>query len=383
MKTFAAQPQNTPSSGIREIVNKAIHIKDAIRLEVGQPDFETPRHIVDATNQAMLEGHTKYTQTSGYHSLRELLVEKIEKVNKFKTTRDQVNVTVGASGAIASTFAALCDAGDEILIPDPQFPNYLIALSCTPAKAVLYPLHAHNQFLPDLDEVESLITPRTKMILINSPSNPSGVVFPKAILEGFVRLCQKHDLFMLSDECYDQIVFDAVHYSPASFVDDSRLISVYSFSKTYAMTGFRVGYVSSEPVLSKVINKILEGNTACVTSFAQKGAEAALQGPQEIVGEMVGAYRKRRDIVMGLFDNLGIRYVRPEGAFYILADISSSGLDSRSFALQLLDTAKVAVSPGTAFGNVSKDFVRISLASSEKDLREGVARLNGFLKSFS
>jgi aspartate aminotransferase len=381
LKTFAERPLNTPASGIREIVNKAVHIKDAIRLEVGQPDFETPRHIVEATHQAMLEGHTRYTQTSGYHSLRDLLAQKVGRVNGIRAELNQVNVTVGASGGIASTLAVLCDEGDEVLVPDPYFPNYLIALSCTPAKPVFYPLHARNQFLPDLGEIEALITPRTKLILVNSPCNPSGKVFPREILEGLVQLCQKYDLYYLSDECYDQIVFDAAHVSPASFCDDKRIISIFSFSKTYAMTGFRVGYVISDPELCKVINKILEGNTACVTSFAQKGAEAALTGPQEIVGQMVAAYHQRRDIVMELLDGFGIPYVKPEGAFYILADISASGLDARSFALQLLDQTKVAVSPGTAFGKVCKDFVRISLASSENDLREGVARMNGFLRS--
>jgi aspartate aminotransferase len=353
---------------------------DAIRLEVGQPNFDTPAHIVEATVKAAREGATKYTATAGILSLRKLLVEKLASVNRIEADPTQINVTIGGVGGIAATLLAVLEEGDEVLVPDPAWPNYRLELSYSPARMVSYPLHAAREFAPDANELEQYITPRTKLLIINSPCNPTGAVFSRQVVEEIVSLCQRHDLYLLSDECYDEIVFEGEHVSPASFWDDGRVISVFTFSKTYAMTGFRVGYTVTNHALADVINKILEANMSCVTSFAQKGAEAALTGPREPVFKMVEAYRRRRDIVDGLLRETGLWASKPHGAFYTMADVSRSGMDSRTFAFKLLEEARVAVAPGTAFGETARDLVRISLASADEDLSEGIRRMHRFIE---
>lgn len=376
MKPLAAGPSATAHSGIREVVNVAITMPDAIRLEVGQPDFDTPEHIVEATVKAVREGATKYTATAGILSLRQLLVEKLATVNKIPAEPAHINVTVGGVGGIAAALLALLEEGDEVLAPDPAWPNYRLEMSYSPAKLIYYPLYAARDFAPDPAELESLITPRTKLLIINSPCNPTGAVFTRQVVEDIVQLCQKYDLYLLSDECYDEIVFEGEHVSPASFWRDGHVISAFTFSKTYAMTGYRVGYIVTNAQLADSINKVLEATMSCATSFAQKAAEAALTGPRDPVDAMLAAYRHRRDVVDGLLRNYGMWTSTPRGAFYAMADISRSGLDSRTFAFDLLERAKVAVAPGTAFGQVAQDMVRISLASSESDLREGIRRMN-------
>ncbi len=379
MKPLAAGPRETAHSGIREVVNVAITMPEAIRLEVGQPDFDTPEHITEATVRAVRDGMTKYTETAGLKSLRELLVQKLASVNQIAADPSQINVTVGGVGGLAAAFLALLEPGDEVLVPDPAWPNYRLELSYSPAAMVNYPLRAERDFVPDVEELRNRITPQTKVLLINSPCNPTGAVFPRSAVEEIVALCQEHDLYLISDECYDEIVFEGEHVSPASLWRDGHVISVFTFSKTYAMTGYRVGYVVTNHELADVINKILEANMSCATSFAQKGAEAALQGPREPVLKMLAAYRRRRDVVDELLREYDMWTSTPRGAFYAMADVSGSGMDSRTFAFQLLDEKGVAVAPGTAFGTAAWDLVRISLASSEEDLREGIRRMKSFI----
>jgi len=381
MKRLAVGPSETAHSGIREVVNRAINLPGAIRLEVGQPDFPTPEHIVEATVKAVRDGHTRYTATAGLLSLRERLADKLLRVNGIHAAPSQINVTVGGVGGIAAALLALLEPGDEVLLPDPAWPNYRLELSYSPARMVPYPLHAEQGFVPDVADLERLVTPRTKLLIVNSPCNPTGAVFPRPAVEAIVRLCQAHDLYLLSDECYDQIVFEGEHVSPASFWQDGHVLSAFTFSKTYAMTGYRVGYVVTGPELADVINKVLEATMSCATSFAQKGAEAALLGPQDVVQQMVAAYRRRRDLVDGLLRETGMWASTPSGAFYAMADISRSGLDSRTFAFALLDGAGVAVAPGMAFGQVGRDLVRISLASSDADLGEGIRRMEQFVRA--
>ena len=383
MKPFARGPSETAHSGIREVVNVAITMPDAVRLEVGQPDFETPEHIREATVRAVRDGLTKYTATAGLLSLRELLVEKLATVNQIEVAPDQINVTVGGVGGLAAALLALLEPDDEVLVPDPAWPNYRLQLSTSPAQMVTYPLRAERGFVPEPEELESRITPSTKVLIINSPCNPTGAVFPRSVVRAIVELCEAHDIYLLSDECYDEIVFQGEHVSPASLGNDERIISVFTFSKTYAMTGYRVGYVVANRELSDVMNKVLEGMMSCVTSFAQKGAEAALKGPREPILRMLAAYKRRRDLVDRLLREFDMWTATPQGAFYAMADVSRSGLDARTFAFELLEHEKVAVAPGTAFGRSADDLVRISLASSESDLREGIRRMHAFIEQLA
>lgn len=377
MKSLGQAAVDMPGSGIREIVHRAIPMADAIRLEVGEPNFATPQHIIEAAYRAANEGFTKYGPSAGLHSLRELLAQRVTRVNGYAVTPTQVNVAVGGVQGILAAFLALLDPGDEILIPDPAWPNYEMSILLCHAVPVHYPLYIEDGFIPQIDRLEELVTERTKLLIINSPSNPTGAVFPKKTIEALVEFAQRHDLYLMADEVYDEFVFDGEHISPAIY-DPERVISVYSFSKIYAMTGWRVGYVVANEKISQVISKIQEPQISCVSSVGQKAAEAALTGPQDCVRQMCESYHERRDVVVNVLKNEGRYVYTPQGAFYIMVDIGDSGLDSRQFALRLLEEQKVAVAPGTAFGNFGNNFVRISLATEKNLLLEGVRRLSNF-----
>ena len=378
---LAHGPAEGHHSGIREIANEAIRTPGAIRLDVGQPNFRTPDHIGAAGKRAIDDGMTYYTHTQGLLSLREKLAAKLARVNGIHVTPDRIACTPGGVGAIAAVFASVLEDGDEVLLPDPGWPNFRMMLSWTDAKGVFYPCRPADGFQPDLDALAHLITPRTKLIVVNSPNNPTGAIYPRKTIEKLVELAQRHNLWMISDECYDQIVLDGSWISPASLApDDSRIASVFTFSKTYSMTGWRLGYVAGSAELIDTATKVLESNSSCTSTISQVAAEAALDGPQDCVTEMVTAYRRRRDLVVDLLREAGLFIVEPAGAFYIMADVSPSGLDSRSFAFELLRKKGVSVAPGSAFGEVGKDAVRISLASSDQDLREGVGRLAEFVR---
>jgi len=379
MKTLARSAVEMPSSGIREIVHVAMTMPEAIRLEVGEPNFSTPPHIIEAAYRAASEGFTKYLPSAGLSSLRELLAQRVERVNDYHVTMEQVNVAVGGVQGVISTFLALLNAGDEVLMPDPAWPNYEMGLLLREAVPVHYPLYVENAFIPRVEDLEPLVTERTKLLIINSPSNPTGAVFPEETIKALVEFAQKHDLYLLADEVYDEIIFEGEHISPALY-DPERTISLYSFSKIYAMTGWRIGYVIANKEISKTISKIQEPQISCVSSVGQKAAEAALTGPQDCIREMRDSYHERRDVVVDVLKEQGYYVYTPNGAFYIMVDISDSGLDSRQFALKLLEECKVAIAPGTAFGNYGRDFIRISLATEKNLLLEGVQRLCQYIK---
>jgi aspartate aminotransferase len=377
--SLAHLPAEAHHSGIREIANEAIRTPGAIRLDVGQPNFPTPKHIGDAGKRAIDENKTFYTHTQGMISLREKLVDKLDRVNGIRVTPDRIACAPGGVGALAAVYGAVLEPGDEVLMPDPGWPNTRMMLAWTGANGVFYPCSAADGFQPDLDALAHLVTPRTKMLLINSPNNPTGAVYPAATIARLVELAQRHNLWLLSDECYDQIILDGSWTSPASLApDDPRIASVFTFSKSYSMTGWRIGYVAGSAELIDTATKVLESNSSCVSTISQVAAEAALDGPQDCVGEMVSAYRHRRNLVVDILREAGMLVNEPTGAFYCMADISRSGLHSRDFVFRLLREKGVSVAPGSAFGGVATAAVRISLASSDTDLREGVGRLAEF-----
>src|SRR5207302_9332162 len=335
-------------SGIREISNIAITKPGTVRLDVGQPNFRTPDHISEAGKRAIDDGYTFYTHTQGLIDLRERLVAKLQKINHYSVTPEQIACASGGVGAIAAALAAILEPGDEVLLPDPGWPNYRMMPPWLGARAVYYPLLAEHDYLPDLERLESLVTPRTRVLLINSPANPTGAVFPRGVIEALAEVAVRHDLWLLSDECYDQILFEGEHVGPASFLDDGRVITVYTFSKTYAMTGWRPGYAVGDAGLIATVAKVLESNTSGPSTIAQKAAEAALDGPQECVAEMVAAYAHRRDLAVDLLRESGLLVSIPQGAFYVMADVSGAEGDSRRFALRLVRERGGSVAPGPA-----------------------------------
>jgi len=378
--SLAHGPAESLHSGIREIANEAIRRPGTIRLDVGQPDFPTPQHVKDAGKRAIDENKTFYTHTQGLLSLREKLVDKLARVNGIKTTPEAIACGPGGVGAIAAMFAAVLEQGDEVLLPDPGWPNYRMMLPWLGTRGIFYPCPPEYGFQPDLESLARLISPRTKILVVNSPNNPTGAVYPEATVAAMIDLAQSHNLWLLSDECYDQIVFDGSWTSPAKLApDDDRIVTAFTFSKTYAMTGWRLGYIAGSVDLIDTATKVLESNSSCVSTITQVAAEAALTGPQDCVGEMVSAYRRRRDLVVDILKDAELLISEPTGAFYIMADVSLRGLPAREFSFALLREQGVSAAPGTAFGEVASEAVRISLASSEADLREGVGRLARFV----
>src|SRR5579864_8328536 len=380
LPSLAHLPAESGHSGIREISNQALLTPGAIRLDVGQPNFPTPDHISAAGKRAIDEHKTFYTHTQGILSLREQLVDKLARVNGIRSTPERIAIGPGGVGAIAAVLAAVLEPGDEVLLPDPGWPNYRMMMAWLSAGAVLYPCPPETGFQPDLDALGALVTPRTKVLVLNSPNNPTGAVYPREVTAAMIELAQRHNLWLLSDECYDQVLLDGTWTSPAHIApDDPRIVSVFTFSKTYSMTGWRIGYATGSAELIDTTTKVLESNSSCVSTISQVAAEEALTGPQDCVAEMVGAYRRRRDLVVDILRDAELFIAEPSGAFYCMADVAPSGLQARDFSFSLLGEKGVSVAPGTAFGQVAKDAVRISLASSDEDLREGVRRLAEFV----
>ena len=370
-------------SGIREISGLALQTPGAIRLEIGQPDFRTPDHIGQAAKDAIDEGYTYYTPTQGPISLRQKLAAKLERVNRLEVGPANIAIGPGGVGAMAAALIALVEPGDEVLLPDPCWPNYFQMCALARVTPTFYPCPPEAGFRPDLEQMEAAITARTKVVVVNSPHNPTGVVYSRETLETIGAIAQRHGIWVISDECYDQITLEAdtpSTHSFASTLDDGRVISIYTFSKTYAMTGWRLGYMAAPPDVVDSATKVLEGSSSCVNSLSLRAAEAALDGPQDCVSEMVDAYRRRRAITVDLLREAGLLITVPQGGFFVVADISASGLESRDFAIRLLKERKVAVAPGSAFGKVAHSGVRISMASSDTDLREGIGRLAEFVK---
>ena len=376
-QAFAAAPY----SGIREMASLASRLPDALRLEAGDPNFATPQHILDGALQAAAEGFTKYTPSSGLPTLRELIASRLCEHTGVDTSAEQVVVTTGGCGGLFTSLLVLLDPGDEVLIPDPGWANYPPMIHVQNAVPVGYRLDAARGFEPDFERLEALITAQAKAIIVNSPGNPTGVVSSRETLARFVEFAQHHDLWIISDECYDEIVFEGSHVSMATLGDAERVISVFTFSKSYAMTGWRVGYAVATPQIAEKIGKAQEPVVGNASSVSQKAAEVALSGSQDCVSEMRDAYRARRDAAAGLLDGRGIAYVRPSGAFYLMVDVSAAcDGDSLLFARQLLEEEHVAVVPGSAFGPNGEGLVRVSLSVAPEVLMQGLERLASMLE---
>jgi aspartate/methionine/tyrosine aminotransferase len=362
-------------SGIREVLDLALERPGTLRLEIGEPDFPTPPHIVEAAARAAADGFTKYTANRGLLSVREAICAKLAERNGIPAGVDEVVVTAGGGNALIETLMVLVDPGEAILVPDPAWPNYEMMAAALNVAPLRYPLAREADFQPDLDELERLARHhRAKAMLVNSPGNPTGAVWPRKTLERVLEIAVANDLYVISDEVYEEIVFEGEHWSPAT-VDDERVITVFSTSKTYAMTGWRVGYLVAPRAITALLAKVQEPIVSCATAVAQKAAEAALLGPQDSVERMREAYRRRRDAAVALLRTRGLLVTVPRGAFYIFADISRATLDTLEFSRRLVTEHGVAVGPGDTFGSRAAGLVRISLAAGDDVIAEGIERL--------
>lgn len=364
-------------SGIREIMDLAIEMKDVIRLEVGEPLFSTPPHIIEAAYEAAKAGFTRYTANAGLLSLRQAIAERLNNDYGLELTFRNVVVTVGGVGALSGAIRALTDLGDEVLIPDPGWPNYETITTCAGARPRYYQLDPEKGFLPSIANLESVATPKTKVLILNSPSNPLGVVFPEEVIRDIVEFARQRDLFVISDEVYDKMIFDGKHTSALSIDTDGRVIGVFSFSKSYAMTGWRVGYIAAAEHIATQIAKIQEAYVSCASGVSQKAAEAALKGPQDCVEVMRCTYRENLNAAREILDRLGLNYQVPQGAFYMWINVGCE--DSTAFAKRLLHEQKVAVAPGRTFGPSGERYIRISLASPKEAIQEGLVRIGALL----
>ncbi len=381
MKTLMPAIQKMGISPILQLAALASQRPGCIRLELGEPDFRTPEHIRRAALEAIERKSITYGPSAGLLSLRQALAAKVQRVNGFAASPEEISITAGGTGALMAALQVVSGPGDEVLIPDPAWPMYTNMLASIGAQAVSYRLHPENGWLPNPGELERLVTPRSKALIINSPGNPTGAVFSRPLMETLVDFAQRHDLYLISDEAYEELVYEGEHISPATLCDDGRVISTFTFSKTYAMTGWRIGYAVAQPAISNAIVAVVSAACTNVSHIAQWAAEAALAGSQDGVAEMRESHRQRRDAALAILRAHGVNAAPPKGAFYLLIDISPAGISSWEFAMGLMQERNIAVAPGSAFGQTIDGYARVSLASALSDLQSGLTGLCEYMKA--
>ena len=358
---FAQRVLDIDISGIRKIFEAAG--SDAINLGLGQPDFDTPSHIRQAAIDAINEGFTGYTFGSGIVELREALSQKFKRENDFDVSSNEIIVTSGASEALEIAIAALVNPGDEVLIANPGFVSYNALTEMMGGRAVGVPLGEDLTMRPE--DVMERITPKTKALIVNSPSNPTGGVQTKDDMKAFADIADDHNITIISDEVYEHFIYEGEHVSPAMYSDN--VITVNATSKTYSMTGWRLGYVAAKSEYTEQMLKVHQYVQACANSIAQKAALAAITGPMEPVIAMRDEFKKRRDVLVNGLNGMGLKCALPKGAFYAFPEVS----DSAEVATKFISNGVVVV-PGIAFGDRGDGYIRISYATSMADIERAL-----------
>jgi aspartate/methionine/tyrosine aminotransferase len=376
MPEIAPHIARMPGSGVRHILERALRRPGTIVLAVGEPGEVAGATVRDAGAAAWTAGEIRYTPNGGIPALREAIRAKLARENGLEADVEQIWVTVGATQALHLAMALTLSRGDEVLVPDPGYTTFTMNAHLLQATPVPYPLRPERGFQPDLDELDALVTPRTRALIVNTPSNPLGSTFDRATLEALVALARRHDLWVISDEVYERFTWGHPHVSPATLDDDGRVLSVFSMSKTYAMTGARVGWLVTPPGWRQTMLRVQESVVSCVDEPAQRAAVAALTGEQTAVAASAAHYRDNLAAATALLDARGLRYLAPTGAFYLWIDVShASGGDVVAWCERFLDEQGVAVAPGSAFGASGEGWVRVCVASGEAELLEGLSRL--------
>ena len=375
-KVIGIQP-----SGIRKFFDIVSEMPDAISLGVGEPDFDTPWRIREEGIYSLEKGKTFYTSNSGLKELKIEICKYLDrKVNVQYDYRNEVIVTVGGSEGIDIALRAMLDKGDEVLIPQPCYVSYLPCTILADGVPVTIPLQEKNEFKLTAEELEAAITPNTKVLIMPFPNNPTGSIMTKEDLEPIVEIVKKHDLFVISDEIYSELSYQGDHVSIASFEGmKERTILINGFSKGFAMTGWRLGYACGPKEIIEQMVKIHQFAIMCAPTNSQYAAVEALRNCEEEVQEMREAYNQRRRFLMSEFERIGLQCFEPFGAFYVFPSIQEFNMTSEEFALRFLEEEKVAVVPGTAFGDCGEGFLRISYAYSIEDLKEAIGRLEKFI----
>lgn len=337
---------------------------DAINLGIGEPDFNVPENIKNAMIESINENDTHYTPNKGYIELREEIVKKFKKDNNINTTPEDIIVTVGASEALYISTQAFVEKGDEVLLPDPSFLSYEACVKLAGGKTTPVDCTMENEFKLKAADVEEKINENTKAIILNSPSNPTGAVMEKEDIKAIADLSMDKNFLIIADEIYEKIIYGKKHYSPAQWSDN--VITINGFSKTYAMTGLRIGYLQANENICEELFKVHQYNLACATSTSQRGAIEALKGPQDEVEKMVSEFKRRRDLIVKRLNEMGYETVNAEGAFYVFPKIEDENF------VQKAAKAGVITVPGAAFGLNGKEHVRMSYANSYENIEKAM-----------
>lgn len=379
----AKRMKEIPPSSTFKVLNLAKELerqgKDIVHMEVGEPDFDTPAHIKRAAEEALACGMTKYTPSAGLPELREAIAEHLA-TKGISTDAKNVIVTPGAKHAIFCTLAATLDPGDEVIIPSPCW-TYEAMVRIVGGKPVFIESKQSDEFKVKVEHVQEALTDNTRMILLNYPNNPTGAVMQKKDLQSIINLAINHDIWILSDEIYDCLVYEGKHVSVMSLPNTAeRTIYINGFSKAYAMTGWRLGYAVAPVELIAEINKIQQASTTCAAGFVQAAGVAALRGPQDCVREMRDEYRKRRDVIVNGLNSIdGFECIKPAGAFYAFPRIKKPGISSLDFCEFLLREAGVAAVPGSGFGPYGEGHARFSYATSIQNIQRGLDQMGDTL----
>jgi len=357
--------------------------REIIHLEIGEPDFDTPRNIIDKAIDALNNHWTHYGPAAGLPALRETIAREVSRFRDIKVGPENVVVTPGAKPIMFYAILALINEGDEVIYPNPGFPIYESVINFIGARPVPIRMREEKQFRLDVDELISLINPKTRMIIINSPENPTGSVLTNKDLEAIAEVSIKNDIYILADEIYSRLIYSGRHHSIASLPDMlERTIILDGYSKTYAMTGWRLGYGVMPRALADQVAKLQTNCNSCTASFSQIAGIEALTGDQSAVDKMVTEFKKRRDlIVAGLNDIEGISCLRPDGAFYVFPNVKSLGIASSRFESRLLSEAGIATLSGTSFGAFGEGYIRLSYANSIPNIEKALDKLRHFVES--
>ena len=379
---IAARMNRMAPSGIRKVNEKALAMERAgekvLHFEIGRPDFDTPEYIKRAAEQALAEGKVHYTSNFGLMELRQAIADKLKRENNVDYKASEVLVTVGLSEAVFAVLATILEEGDEILVPDPVWLNYINVPNLLGAKAVTYGLTEETGFQMDLEEVKAKITPKTRAIVIITPNNPTGGVLSEDVLKELADIAISNDLMVISDEVYERLIYDgAKHISIASLPGmKERTFTMNGMSKAYAMDGWRLGYVAAPEEYILAMNKFHQHNTTCAPNFVQVAAIAALTQEGDEVKEMVKEYQRRRDCAVKAINEIpGLHCECPKGAFYIFINCKSLNMKSADLSAYLLEAAKIALVPGDVFGPGGEGYLRMSFANSYENVVEGCAQL--------
>jgi aminotransferase len=369
-------------SGIRKFFDIAATMKDVISLGIGEPDFDTPKPIIQAGIEALKRGETHYTSNHGLLVLRQAVSDHLKTLYGVEYfAQNEIVMTVGVSEALYLVFTAILNQGDEVIIPTPCFVSYQAEVILAGGEPVEVATHAKNNFVPKIEDVEASITPRTRAIFIGSPSNPTGAVYPRSFLTQLAELAEKHDLIVVSDEIYDRLVYDVEHVCFSSLPGMyDRTILLGGFSKAYAMTGWRIGYVAGPKAYIDGMVRIHQYSIMSAPTVSQYAALAALLVGEPYVQEMRAEYDRRRRLVVDGLNTIGLPTVEPKGAFYAFPDVRSSGLNDDDFCGRLLEEEHVAIVPGNSFGFAGIGYARVSYATSYEKIEIALERIERFLK---